>query len=251
MGSVSTSAPRVNKCLFCLKRFVGDEESTSQEQTKHHRKLLRRGQMLYETGAASRSFYIVQSGAIKVSSVNKRGDEQIFGFYLPGEVLGLDTVYGQLRVNSATALDTAMICQVPVPRLDGIPQEQTELPSLIHRLVIDELYRNQLLRVLICHGDAEEKVRWFLKDFSRRLSMLGLSSTRVRLPVTRKEIGNFLGLRVETISRVLTNLRKEGYLSISGRELVLQDKLLTNLTEIQPARTRKSESVGPGSLCAA
>jgi CRP/FNR family transcriptional regulator len=195
--------------------------------------------------------YIVQSGTIKVSSINEDGLEQIFGFYLPGDVLGLDTVYGQLRVNSATALDTAMICQVPFPRLEGNLQEQTAVLSQIHRLVIDELYRNQLLRVLLCHSSGEEKVRWFLKDFSQRLSMMGLSSTRFRLPITRVELGSFLGLRLETVSRIFTNLRKEGYLSVAGKEIVLREKLLINLIEVKTVPTRKVESVGARSLCSA
>lgn len=249
-SSVVPGVPYAHKSHF-LKRCVEDEEFKLQAQINRRKKLLQRGQTLYKVGAASKSFYIVQSGTIKVSCINEDGDEQILGFHLPREVFGLDTVLGQARTNSATAIDTAMICQIPLPRLDEIIWEQTELLSLIHRLVIDELSRNQSFQVLLCNGNAEEKIRWFLKDFSRRLSMLGLSSTRFRLPVTRKDIANFLGLSVETVSRVFTNLQKEGYLFISGRELVLRKKLLISLSEIQPAQARKRELVDSESSCTA
>jgi len=186
-------------------------------------KPLQRGQDLFETGTAFSSLYAVRSGAIKAYHIDENGDEQVIGFFLPGEILGLDAIDTQVHVSSAKALETSAVCEIPFPQIEELSHVIHNLQAHMYRLLSREIRLDQELQMLLGKKTAEERIGAFLLNLSMRYEQRRLSSTRFRLPMARTDIGNYLGLAVETVSRVFTRFQKNGLLKVEGKEVEIID----------------------------
>ncbi|GMQ90607.1 MAG: fumarate/nitrate reduction transcriptional regulator Fnr [Gammaproteobacteria bacterium] len=198
------------------------------------RRILRRGEQLFRAGDRLHALYAVHSGVLKTSVLTDEGDEQVTGFHLPGELVGLGALGSERHGCAATALDTASVCELP---LDGLEKLAIDLPSLNHqlrRLMGQEITREGELVLLLGKKSAPERLAAFLLGLSERLALRGLSSCEFNLSMSRKDIGNFLGLTLETVSRTFTHLQAQALINVTGKYVQITD--LKGLQELSHSR---------------
>ena len=194
------------------------------DQAVKRSKPLRRGEMLFEAGDVFKSIYAVRSGALKSYSIDENGDEQVFGFFLPGELLGMDAIDTGTHVSSAMTLENSAVCEIPFHQVESLSHVIQNLQSHMYRLLSREIRQDQELQMLLGKKTAEERMSAFLVNLSLRYEQRKLSPFRFRLPMARADIGNYLGLAVETVSRVITRLQNNCILSVDGKEVEILDR---------------------------
>ncbi|HSC74781.1 MAG TPA: fumarate/nitrate reduction transcriptional regulator Fnr [Pseudomonadales bacterium] len=191
---------------------------------------LKKGEHLFRQAEAFSAVYAVRSGSFKTYSTSDNGLEQVTGFYLPGEILGMDGISSLKHCSSAVALETSTVCEIPFGRLEEL---SIQLPSLQHRffqIMGKEITKDQQMLTLLGKNSAEERVATLLLSISSRHHRRSLSPTRFRLSMSRAEIGNYIGLTVETVSRVFGRLQKQEIISVDNREVEILD--MTKLKEV-------------------
>ena len=178
---------------------------------------------MFEDGQQFTSLYAVRSGAIKAYSVDQNGEEQVIGFYLPGELFGLDAIHNDAYVCSAKALETSAVCELPFAQVTELSAKIHNLQAHMYKTLSKEINIDQQFHRLLSKKTAEERISTFLQNLSERYQRRKLSPTSFRLPMSRTDIGNYLGLAVETVSRVFTRLQQNGILKVDGKELQILD----------------------------
>lgn len=191
---------------------------------------LQKGEHVYREADSFSAVYAVRSGALKAYSITDDGTEQVTGFYLPGEVFGMDGVSRNQYASSAVALETSAICEIPFERLGDLSARIPTLQRHFFRLMSQEITQDQQLITLLSKNSAEQRVATLLLSISARNARRKLSATAFRLPMSRTDIGNYLGLTVETVSRVFSRFQKLGLLASTNREITILDS--TRLREI-------------------
>jgi CRP/FNR family transcriptional regulator len=208
---------------LCVPHSLTDKEIEIVDAAVKRSKPIQRNRTVFETGDKFVSLYAVRSGAIKTYSVDQEGDEHVIGFYLPGEMFGMDAINSGHHISSAKALETTAICEIPYNRLEELSSQIHNLQSHMYRLLSKEISQDQRLQLLLSKKTAEERIGNFLLDLSNRYQQRHLSPTAFRLPMARTDIGNYLGLAVETVSRIFTRLQKSQILRVEGKEVVILD----------------------------
>jgi len=199
-------------------------------------KPIQRNKTVFEAGDKFSSLYTVRSGAVKTFSVDREGDEHVIGFYLPGEMFGLDAINSGHHISSAKALETTAVCEIPFNRLEELSRRIPSMQSHMYRLLSHEISEDQQLQLLLGKKTAEERIGSFLLGLSSRYRQRHLSPTSFRLPMARTDIGNYLGLAVETVSRIFTRLQKNDILKVDGKEVcILDHHRLCEIAQKEPA----------------
>jgi CRP/FNR family transcriptional regulator, anaerobic regulatory protein len=179
---------------------------------------LHNGDHLFRKGDQMRSIYAVRSGTFKSYVVNQEGEEQVIGFHLPGELVGLDAIHPDYHQCSVMALDTASACILPFAQLSELATSIPSLQRQIMRLLSKEI---STMVPRAADATAEERMAGFLLDFSRRLGERGYSTSELRLSMARKDVANYLRLATETVSRVLRRFQNEGWIEVDRRDIRL------------------------------
>lgn len=192
------------------------------------RKPLQKGEYLFRAGDEFTSIYAVRSGSIKTYSENEAGDEQINGLYLPGELLGLDAIHDNRHPCSAIALETTSLCEIPFNSLEEISHHIPGLHRQLFRIMSKEIASDQTLLMLMAQKNAEERLAAFLVNLSSRLKLRNFSESEFYLSLSRKDIGNYLGLTIETISRTFSRFQNDGLLETERKYV----KIL-NMTQLK------------------
>ncbi|KQZ71068.1 helix-turn-helix domain-containing protein [Rhodanobacter sp. FDAARGOS 1247] len=176
------------------------------------------GEHIFRTGDPFRAIFAVRSGTVKTRMVDKEGREQVLGFYLPGEVIGLNAIYPEHFPCDAVALDTAYFCRFSFPAMSALASRVPAVQQHLFRMLSKELGTASLLA-----GDhsADERVAAFLLDLGNRYAVRGFSGSQFHLSMSRGDIANYLRLAAETVSRVLSRFRAQKLIAIEGRELEL------------------------------
>lgn len=184
---------------------------------------LQPGAFLYRAGEAFTSLFAIRSGSVKASTLNERGEEQVTGFYLPGELVGLDGIAEDQYTNSVVALETSSVCEIPFHLMEDLSLKIPSLQRHVFQLLSREITHDQQLMTLLSKSNAQVRVAALLLSLSKRHQRRNLSSREFRLPMSRSDIGNFLGLTIETISRVFTRLQQQGVLVVDKRRIQIAD----------------------------
>ncbi len=185
---------------------------------------MHKGDVLYRAGDKLRSLYAVRRGAFKTSGVMEDGRVHVTGFYLGGEILGFDAITGDVHPCTAEALETSDVCEIPFERLEDLGHQ---IPSLQHQLLkvmSRELLRDEQMLVMLGRMSAEERFASFLLNFSRRQARQGRSDTDLSLAMSRQDIGYYLGLALETVSRMFSRFQEQGLIEVIGRQVRLVDR---------------------------
>ncbi|MCB1792097.1 MAG: fumarate/nitrate reduction transcriptional regulator Fnr [Gammaproteobacteria bacterium] len=200
---------------------------------------LQRGDHLFRAGEAFRNLYVVKTGAVKTFTQTNEGDEQVVGFHLPGEVLGLDAIQDGQHGCSARALETTAICELPFDRLEDL---SSNIPSLQHqmfRLLSKEISHEAEMMALLGRSTAEERVASFLISLSERFKRRGFSATDFFLSMSRQEIGSYLDLALETVSRLFTRFQDEGILKVERKHVQILDLERLNGMVVHPTNVER------------
>lgn len=212
-----------NISTLCIPFTLNEESLSRLDEIIQRKKPWHKGDFLFEAGQPLRSLYAIRSGSFKTFTISEQGDEQITAFHLPGDVIGFDAIHDNLHKSYAQALETAMVCEIPYENLDQLAGTMPQLRKQIMRLMSNEINCDQEMLMLLNQKTAEERLATFLQNLGSRYGSRGFSYQEYRLTMTRGEIGNYLGLTVETISRLLSRFQKEGIIKVEGKLISILD----------------------------
>lgn len=187
------------------------------------RRRVRRGEPLFRSGDRFDAVYPIRLGFFKTRVSSDDGREQVTGFPMPGDILGFDAISAGAFQCDAIALEDAEVCVVPFDRLESLSREFTPLQRQLHRVLSREIVRDQGVMMLLGTMRAEQRIATFVLNLSQRFAQRGFSPREFILRMTREEIGNYLGLKLETVSRTFSKLQEEGVIAVDQKRLTLVD----------------------------
>lgn len=208
---------------LCLPTGVAGADLAQLDAIIVRHRPIEKGQQWFRAGDEVQSIYAIRSGSVKTHYAIENGAEQVVGFHLPGELFGLDAVFTTHHGCSATALETTTICEIPFERLDHLTTQIPELHRQLMRVMSRELRRDRSLILLLSKKTAEQRVAWLLQRIACGLEQRRYSGREFFLSMSRNDIGNYLGLTVETVSRVFTRFRHRRLLRADGKHITLLD----------------------------
>lgn len=224
MDTCSTCV-RQNDCIVCkIKKF-------SISLKPIHSQLFRTNDNLFRVGDKLQNLYVLKSGSVKTYITNHTGEEQILNFYGPGDVLGLDALPSNEHVSTALSLETSSACAVPLYKLEEAFEQL--VPSWLIEYALNKLKQDSKNINLLGKKNANTRIASFLLKLSENQKMLGCSETEFDLSMSRDDIGNYLGLASETVSRTLTNMSRKGCVQLDRRHIkIIDTQQLHTLAEV-------------------
>ena len=187
------------------------------------RRRIKEGHALYHEGEKFQFIYAVRSGTFKSNLTLKDGREQVTGFQMAGELLGLDGLASGRHASSAVALEDAEICAIPYAHLSELAAGSTDMQHVISRLMSREIVREHSLMMLLGSMNAEERLAAFLLNISQRMKARGYSASEFHLRMSRAEIGSYLGMKLETVSRTFSGFQQHGLLEVDKKHVRIVD----------------------------
>ncbi|MFP2767831.1 FNR family transcription factor [Oceanisphaera sp. KMM 10153] len=220
---------------LCIPLGLNSDELDELDNIIERKKPIQKGQQLFKAGEELRALYAIRAGSIKSYTITEQGDEQITAFHLAGDLIGFDAINTGNHPSFAQALETAMVCEIPYEVLDDLSGKLPRLRQQIMRLMSHEINGDQQMILLLSKKTAEERLASFLCALSSRFSQRGFSAREFRLTMTRGDIGNYLGLTVETVSRLLGRFQKNNLIEVDGKYIRIVD--LPELAQLAGAPT--------------
>lgn len=214
-------------CLPC--GLAADDLSDMDDLTRVKRRVAK-GSALYRCGDAFETLYAVRSGSFKTVSVSRNGEEKVTGLHLPGDVMGLEAINRKQHGYDAVALEDSEVCVIPYSRLTQLAMRMPELQQQLLRILSGDISRDQGLMLLMGGMSADQRIAAFLLSLSKRYQKLGYAAMRFGLRMSREEIGSYLGLTLETVSRVFSRFYRDGLIAARQREVELKN--IAGLREI-------------------
>lgn len=208
---------------LCLPLAIEENDLDRLEDIVQQNRIYSRGESVFDQSAPFRSCFAVKSGSLKTSIITENGEEQVTGFFMPGELVGLDSMSGEAYACTARALERTTVCEFPMDKLEELTIKLPELQHHMYHLMSQEIQNSHQLAMLLSKNTAEERIASLLLSLSSRFRRRRLSGTNFSLPMPRNDIANFLGLAVETVSRVFTRFQNQGIIRARGREVELLD----------------------------
>lgn len=184
-----------------------------------------KGTHIFNEGDDFKNIYAIRAGAFKTYINSFSGEEQITAFHLPGEVIGFDGLYKNKHSSSAVALIDSYICQIPYGMLDSLCSHMGGLRNQIMRLMSNEIGNDQEMLLLLGQKNANEKMAALLMNLSVRYQARKLSHDLFELPMSRSELANYLGLTIETVSRIIKIFKEKGYIEITGKHVYIKNMM--------------------------
>jgi CRP/FNR family transcriptional regulator, anaerobic regulatory protein len=213
------SCAKCNLRETCLTGGMPAEELERVEHIVYARRRIRRGERLFAAGDELKCLYAIRTGFFKTSLIDRDGREQVTGFFMSGELLGMDAVGGERCTGSAVALEDSDVCAMPYSLIDEIGREVPSLQRRLHAVLAREIVRDHGVMLLLGSMRAEQRLATFLLNLSKRFQRRGYSESEFHLRMTRAEIGSYLGLKLETVSRVLSAFHQDGLLDIDYKRV--------------------------------
>lgn len=226
MSKNSQFSIHCQNCSFshlCLPVALNKTEIESLDDIIERKKPLQKTEKLVASGDKFTSLYAVRTGSFKSFVSDAEGEEQIIGFHFPGDIIGFDALREHKHQSYTQALETAMVCELPYDTLDEMSMKFPKLRHQIMSFMSAEIKQDHDMMMLLNKRTAEERLLYFIAHLSRRFEERGFSPRQFNLSMTRNEIGNYLGLTVETISRLLTRFQKEALISVEGKLITILD----------------------------
>ena len=183
------------------------------------RRKIKRGETLYHNGEKFSNLYAIRTGFFKTCITSEDGRDQVTGFQMAGEVIGLDGIVHDHHTCDAIALEDAEICAMPFAQIEDLSREVNSLQHHVHKIMSREIVREHGVMLLLGSMRAEERLAAFLLNLAQRLHARGFSKSELVLRMTREEIGSFLGLKLETISRTFSKFVDDGIVDVKQRHV--------------------------------
>ncbi|MBU3724893.1 MAG: fumarate/nitrate reduction transcriptional regulator Fnr [Burkholderiaceae bacterium] len=224
IASISTSCADCSMHELCLPAVVSDKDLDRLESILSKRVRVARGDVLYRSGDVFTSLYAVRLGHFKTVYSEGPSIKQIIGFQMSGEILGMEGISHSRHKCSSIALEDSEVCEIPYARLESLLAELPSLQAHFHRMMSREIDREHRVMLLLGSMSADQRVAAFLLNLSRRYETRGFSANHFVLRMTREDIGNYLGLTIESVSRVFSRFKKNDWIEGSPRDVKLLDR---------------------------
>ena len=208
---------------LCLPVGLTGPELERVDELVHVRRTTRRGQSIYRSGEPFDALYAVRSGFFKTTVLSEDGRDQVTGFYMGGEIIGMDGISTDRHTCDAVALEDSEVCVIPFSHLEGLSREVPALQTHFHKVMSREIVRDHSVMMLLGSMRAEERLAAFLLNLTQRLHLRGYSRSALVLRMSREEIGSYLGLKLETVSRTFSRFQAEGILEVKQRDIRIVD----------------------------
>lgn len=187
------------------------------------RRRLKRGEALYRAGDEFASLNAARSGFFKSTVLLEDGRDQVTGFHMPGDIMGLDGISADRHSVSTIALEDSEVCIIPFTRLEELSHRVRSLQNQFHKMMSREIVRDQAVIMLLGTMRAEERLAAFLLNLSQRFAARGYSAVEFHLRMTREEIGSYLGLKLETVSRIFSKFQEQGLIAVQQKHIRIEN----------------------------
>ena len=208
---------------LCLPVGLSDSDIDELEGMLGNRTKLKKGDALFHNGAPFTALYAIKLGSLKTTVLSDDGREQVAGYHMAGDLLGLDGMGDDRHGCEAIALEDSELCVMPFTRIEELARHVPALQHNLHKFMSREIERDHRVMLLLGSMRAEERLAAFLLNLSERYKTRGYSSTEFVLRMTREEIGSYLGLKLETVSRLFSKFQEEGLVMVAGRSIKIID----------------------------
>ena len=208
---------------LCLPLMMRDDELQRLDDLVETRRHVKRGQTLFRSGDPFDAVYAIRAGFFKTRLSSKNGQEQVTGFQMAGEVLGLEGISSETHQCDAVALEDSRVCVIRYDQLETLGREFGDLQRQFHKILSQQIVNDHAVMQLLGSRRAEERLAAFVLDLTHRLQSRGFSSSSLVLRMTREEIGTYLGLTLETVSRCFSKLKDDGVLQVRRRQITVLD----------------------------
>ena len=227
---LKTACSNCNLRELCMPVGLTADELCQLDSLVDDRRHIERGASLYAAGSPFKAFHAVRVGSFKTSVLAEDGREQVTGFHMVGELIGLDGIGTDIHTCSASALEDSEVCLLPFSRLEDFSRTMPVLQHHMYRLMGAEIVRAQFSMMMLGTMRADEKLSLFLLNLSDRYLKRGYSASEFVLRMSRKEIGSYLGLEFETVSRLFSRFQNEGLIVVQQKYIkLLEPAILRNL----------------------
>jgi CRP/FNR family transcriptional regulator len=221
--SLKIACSNCNLRELCLPVGFSNQELQRLDTMVATRRSVRRGDTLFRSGDPFEAVYAVRTGFFKTRVSTDDGRDQVTGFQMAGELLGLDGISTDRHSCDAVALEDSQVCVIPYAQLEQLSREFPDLQRQFHKIMSREIVRDHGVMLLLGSMRAEERLAAFLLNLTQRLQARGFSQSSLVLRMTREEIGTYLGLKLETVSRCFSKFQEDGVLLVKQRQIHILD----------------------------
>ena len=221
--SIKVACSNCNLRELCMPMGLSEQELLRVDELVAVRRTVKRGASLFHNGEKFTSLYAIRTGFFKTTVNTEDGRDQVTGFQMAGEIIGLDGIVNELHTCDAIALEDAEVCVLPFDRIEEISREINSLQRHVHKIMSREIVREHGVMLLLGSMRAEERLAAFLLNLVQRLQARGFSKSELILRMTREEIGSYLGMKLETVSRTFSRFADEGIIEVKQRHILIQD----------------------------
>lgn len=204
---------------LCMPIGLSQEELNRIDEIIGARRKVKRGETLFHNGEKFSHLYAIRTGFFKTCITSEDGRDQVTGFQMAGEIIGLDGIVNDSHTCDAIALEDAEICALPFSQIENLSREVNALQHHVHKIMSREIVREHGVMLLLGSMRAEERLAAFLLNLAQRLHSRGFSQSELVLRMTREEIGSYLGLKLETISRTFSRFVEDGIVEVKQRHV--------------------------------
>ncbi|MBL8496614.1 fumarate/nitrate reduction transcriptional regulator Fnr [Nitrosomonas sp. JL21] len=223
ISNIKSSCATCSLRELCLPVGLNSHEIQKLGDVVSHKRKIPRGGYLHHTGTKFQSLFAIRSGFLKTCVLEQDGRQQVTGFHMTGELLGLDAISSEIHTCDAVALEDSEVCEIPFAKLEEISLTIPSLMHHFHKIMSREIVRDHGVMLLLGSMKAEERLATFLLNLSRRFSIRGYSEYSFNLRMTREEIGSYLGLKLETVSRAFSKLQDENIITVDNKHIQIND----------------------------
>lgn len=217
--TIKVACSNCNLRELCMPLGLTNEELDRIEVVVANRRKVKRGTTLFRNGDRFTSLYAIRTGFFKTSVATEDGRDQVTGFQMAGEMIGLDGIVNDNHTCDAIALEDAEVCVMPFDRVEELSREVNVLQRHVHKIMSREIVRENSVMLLLGSMRAEERLAAFLLNLVQRLHARGFSQHELILRMTREEIGSYLGLKLETVSRTFSKFVEDGIIEVKQRHV--------------------------------
>jgi len=223
LTSLKAACSQCNLRELCLPYGLSEADLARLDQLVGARRKVKRGHHLYRAGDPFEAIYAIKMGFFKTDILLEDGRDQVTGFQMAGEILGMDGIGTEVHTCNSIALEDSEICVIPFAQLERLSRQVQALQRHFHKVMSREIVRDHGVMMLLGTMRAEERLAAFLLNLSQRFTARGYSPQEFHLRMTREEIGSYLGLKLETVSRAFSRFQDEGLISVHQKHIHILD----------------------------
>jgi len=223
VADIKSACSQCNLLELCLPFGMSETEINRLDELVGARRKVKRNQHLYRSGEDFEAIYAIRTGSFKTRVLLEDGREQVTGFQMTGEILGLDGISTELHSCNAVALEDSEVCVIAYDKLEELSRQIEGLQHQFHKVMSKEIVRDHGVMMLLGSMRAEERLAAFLLNLSQRFTARGFSPAEFHLRMTRDEIGSYLGLKLETVSRAFSKFQESGLIAVQQKHIRIAD----------------------------